>query len=53
MKKAKSFRLPNITLVQLEELAEQLGTTQTEIVVLAIDRMVQAERSRLQERGER
>jgi len=38
-----SFRLPEITTAQLAKLCKVLGTTQTQIIIMAVDRMAREE----------
>lgn len=44
--KAVSFRLPEVTTEQVAKLCEALGATQTQIIIMAIDRMAREELKR-------
>lgn len=39
----KNFRLPTITLDQLKALIERTGMTETQVIIIAIDRLAQQE----------
>ena len=39
-------KLPQITAQQIDELTAKLGTTKTQLVIMAIDRMYQEQKSR-------
>ncbi len=42
-KKLKNYRLPDVTLDQLQRLKEQTTMTEVQIVIMAIDRLAQQE----------
>lgn len=39
----KNYRLPSHTIKQLEALIEKMGATETQIIILAVDRLAQQE----------
>ncbi len=39
----KNFRLPDISLQQLKALIEKTGMTETQLIILALDRLAQQE----------
>lgn len=47
--KQVNTRLPALTLAQIEALAAQSGMTVTQVIIVAIDRMAQAELPRASE----
>jgi hypothetical protein len=42
--RATSFRLPESTLAELAALADKLDMTQTQVLIIAIDRMAEKEK---------